>query len=627
MQKRGTAMKSRIRDTLSGDGRDVFPLFEEGADESAAEGRERSRTANAGGVGKPPACLARSTTRKSTANNAPGTLTSVRVISPSLKRGKSRLPILYCRLGGLLTVLMICMSTVASAEQSAGATGDCPYLAKVRECIETLMQHGTDRYGKTKTPLLVSILDVETRTCPADPKPLDEAWRVARRERRNPAGANLLTDQPTLKAMYALSAITAKADYATFANRYAAYVMANLVDEQGFFWWGWHRHYDVFKDSREGHNPNRAKWGAKVFPHEIHAINSIAWDRLWAVNKDAVTKAVEAIWEWHVINKKSGEINRHGDGNKGCDFTMSGGAYIEAFAFMYSQTKEQKWLDRAKLIANYYWGKRDLKTHLLPERPNAGKKRFDGACFVTANAGLYCHALFKAYALTGEKSFCEQAVAYLKAYATYGYDEKTGKFWGALKMDGKPIPGPRVSKGYAQYEPRGHLDLWEPYVAGYQYAIYTAQVYAHAYQLTQEPIFLKTAERFAAWIKKTPPGTVESENTWYDHYAKGPGEKGTYAGKYGRTISFFLHLYIATGEKKYLDDARTTADKAIEKLYHNGLFRGHPAKPYYEAMDGVGYLLYALLSLDQVLKDPQEAVKSKAILIGNDKRKLALDNW
>jgi hypothetical protein len=138
---------------------------------------------------------------------------------------------------------------------------------------------------------------------------------------------------------------------------------------------------------------------------------------------------------------------------------------------------------------------------------------------------------------------------------------------------------------------------------------------------------LTTAERFAAWIKKTPPGTPEAANTWYDDYSHGPGRKGTYAGKYGRTISFFLHLYVVTGERRYLDDARKFADTAIEKLYYKGLFRGHPAKPYYEAMDGVGYLLYALLELDQVMKAPKAVLNSKAILIGSGKQKMALDNW
>jgi len=364
-----------------------------------------------------------------------------------------------------------------------------------------------------------------------------------------------------------------------------------------------------------------------VIPHEIHAMNGIAWDRLWKVDPDAVTREIEAIWKWHIIDKASGEVNRHGDGNKGCDFTMSGGAFIEAFAFMYCQTKEPQWLDRAKLVADYYWSRRDPDTNLLPERPNAGKGRFDGDSFVTANTGLYCHSLLKAFEETGEPVFRDQAVAYLKAYAELGYDEKTGKFWGALTTDGEPIPGPRLKGGYAQYEPRGHLDLWEPYVAGYQYAIYTAQTYAYACQLTREPIFLKTAERFAAWIRKTPPGKIETAGTWYDDYSRGLGREGTYAGKYGRTISFLLHLYVLTGDSQHLDSARSMADTAIEKLHHEGLFRGHPAKPYYEAMDGVGNLLYALLELDWILQDSEAVVRSKAISIGKDNLKMALDNW
>ncbi len=520
------------------------------------------------------------------------------------------------------------------AEESKTPQNDNSYTEHVQNCIDLLLAHGTDKYGEVHTPLLVTILDVESRACPEIPEKLDEYFRVTRRDRRSPGGSNLLTDQPTLKAMYAMSDITGHSDYADFANRYSNYVMKNLVDEQGFFWWGWHRHYDVFKDSREGHNPNRAKWGKSVIPHEIHAMNGIAWDRLWVVDKDAVTKEVEAIWSWHVINKKSGEINRHGDGNRGCDFTMSGGAFIEAFAFMYSKTKDPPWLDRARLVADYYWKWKNPKTNLLPERPNAGKNRFDGGSFVTSITGLHCHSLLKAYEMTKQKSFRDYAVAYLKAYAKLGFDEKSGKFWGALQMDGTPIRGPRVytknidsAGGYAAAQPRGHLDLWEPYVAGYQYAIYTAQAYAYAYQLTDDPDMLTAAKRFAAWISKTPPGSIETDGTWYKDYSEGPGRKGTYAGKYGRTISFLLHLHILTGERQYLDEARKFADEAIEKLHHKGLFRGHPAKPYYEAVDGVGYLLYALLELDQVLKEPAKAVSDKKILLGAQKLAMPLDNW
>ena len=195
------------------------------------------------------------------------------------------------------------------------------FITYVQKCIDLLIKHGTDKYGKIHTPLLVSILDVESRVCPEIPEMLDAYFRVTRPDRRSPAGSNLLTDQPTLKVMYALSEITGRKDYATFANNYSHYVMQNLVDEQGFFWWGWHRHYDVFEDTCKGHNQSTATWGERIYPHEIHAMNGINWDRLWVLNQDAVTNEIEAIWSWHVIDKEAGEINRHGDGKKGCDFT------------------------------------------------------------------------------------------------------------------------------------------------------------------------------------------------------------------------------------------------------------------------------------------------------------------
>ncbi|MCG8524948.1 MAG: glycoside hydrolase family 76 protein, partial [Opitutales bacterium] len=365
-----------------------------------------------------------------------------------------------------LTFLVLLTQTYSNSEKLQKPK---TYQSYVKECLKTLIGHATDTYGDLHTPILVSILDIETRTCPPIPEKLDEYFRVTRRDRRSPGGSNLLTDQPTLKAMYALSAITGDNTFSNFADNYSGYVMRHLIDEQCFFWWGWHRHYNVFKDRKEGHQPSQTQWGADIYPHEIHAIHSIDWDRLWKVDEHAVTKEIEAIWQWHVIDKNTGEINRHGDGNKGCDFTMSAGAFIEAFAFMYSKTNNQLWLNRTRQIADYYWKRRNHNTNLIPERPNAGKKRFDGSSFVTSITGLYCHALLKAYEVTGDQCFHDQAVAYLKAYARLGFDKKTGKFWGALKLDGQPIPGPRVytknidsSDGYAAAQPRGHLDLWEP---------------------------------------------------------------------------------------------------------------------------------------------------------------------
>lgn len=466
-----------------------------------------------------------------------------------------------------------------------------PYRDYVRECVELLIKHGTDRYGKVHSPLLMNILDVRTRACPEDPLALDEAWRVVRRERRGPAGGNLYADQATLRAMIALGRITGNPRYGAAAEQCMDLTMSRLVDDRGLFWWGWHRHYDAYRDEMTGHLGS---------VHEIHVQQAI-WPELWKVNRAAVTREIEAIWQWHVIDKRTGEVNRHADGQRGCDFAMSAGEVLYAFAFLYSQARDAKWLDRARLVANYHWSARHGQTQLIPNRPNAGADRFDGSHFDTSITGLYCHSLLAAWQCAGEALFRDQALTYLKAYGRHGYDEKAGKFWGSLKLDGTPVPGPRVVAGYAQYEPRGHVDLWQPYAAGYEMPIATAQCYAWAHLVTRDEELLKTARRWADCIRRELPPRSCQKESWYRRYAEDWAPHGTYAGHYGGTISFFLCLHEATGQADYLESARAVARDAVSRLYYRGLLRGHPAKPYYESIDGVGYLLCALLQLDQVL--------------------------
>jgi len=528
---------------------------------------------------------------------------------------------------GLVAIVALA-ATAAIAQPAGTAKAESEdYLRYVTKCLNVLVEHGTDCYGPKQAPILVSILDTETRRCPPHPEALDESWRVGRRERRNPAGANLLTDQPLLKTMAAVSAVTGEEKYRRFADGYIDWYLKNLVDDKGFLWWGWHRHYDVYQDKMLGHLGN---------PHEIHAIHSIAWDPLWRVNPSAVRREIEAIWQWHVIDKTTGEVNRHGDGQRGCDFAMAAGACAYAFAFLHQRTNDPVWLDRAKLLARYYWDRRNPKTDLFADRPNAGSNRFDGSHFVTSDTGLYCHALLKCYELTGAPLFKDHALAYLRAYRKHGYDPATGRFWGSLRLDGTPVAGPRLlpasdGKGadYGIYEPRGYLDLWQPYVAGYEHPLPTAQVYAFAFSLTNEPAMLDTARLFAKLMETNLPPRACLKESWYRGYAERYAPQGTYAGLYGQSVSFFLHVYLLTGEPRYLRLARGTADDAIARLFHNGLFRGHPAKPYYEAVDGVGYLLYALLELDQVIKHPEQALSQKKIVIGKGSQQttLPLDNW
>ena len=81
--------------------------------------------------------------------------------------------------------------------------------------------------------------------------------------------------------------------------------------------------------------------------------------------------------------------------------------------------------------------------------------------------------------------------------------------------------------------------MWAPYVCGYQYPIYTAKVYAFAYHLTKNQLFLTTAEHFANLIEREPPTSGCLKESWSEGYAPEYASHGTHAdNKYGRVISF-----------------------------------------------------------------------------------------
>jgi hypothetical protein len=133
-------------------------------------------------------------------------------------------------------------------------------------------------------------------------------------------------------------------------------------------------------------------------------------------------------------------------------------------------------------------------------------------------------------------------------------------------MDGTPIPGPQMytdnidsSEGCAAAQLMGYLDLWRPYVTGYQYPIMQYQ------DLCLPPTKDSDMLIAAKWIKNAPPGNIETEATWYKSYSEG-GKEGPHADKYGHTISLLKQLHDVTREDQYIDEARAIADSAREKF-------------------------------------------------------------
>ena len=490
-----------------------------------------------------------------------------------------------------------------------------PWRDLVITCLDTLIEHGRDVYGSIHTPMFMSILHVDTLTSPEDPlngfcpgycendlgNPVfyDACIRTEGRPchgRLSPGGTNAWLDQPLIKSMYLCSEITVDSKYAEAADDYMSYMMDNCKKASGpstgLFYWGSHSYWHAFTEQYSGDGT-----------HEI-LIKHPDWFNMYRLNPGAVITEVDMIWDRHICNKTTGEHNRHDSGSCGLDFSFSGGSFAMAFSFIYSVTGDPTYLDRAILIADRHWTNRNTSTNLTPEAPTT--TRYDGTHCMTSVSGPHVSQLLRCYELTGDDHFRDIAIAYIKAYDQYGWDPVQHTYWGMLQLDGTPVDGVKgADSGYGAWAPKGYIDVWRTSMYSYEFPLVAAQAAIYAYEMSdygsgKDPELLDIALRWAQAIENDLPPRLG--DWWKDEVIAAMPDveltNGTYAENYGRAISFFVHLYRATQEKHYLDEAEALAIEAVEKLYGNGIFRGHPAKPYYQSNDGVGFLLYALLELD-----------------------------
>jgi hypothetical protein len=264
----------------------------------------------------------------------------------------------------------------------------------VSNCVEMLLQHGKDHYGPMHTDMLMSILDVQTLHCPKTPLLLDgEVFTEERPQRRNPAGSNLWYDQALLRVMYRLSKLTGNGKYAASADSYIDAVFKYAVKKNGLLVWGSHIFYDAYADQPGGDDFGNG-------PHEILVYHP-EWADLYSRNSTATRREIDAIWEWHIVDKETGQHNRHDDKTAGCDFAFSGGSFALACAFMFKETHETKYLDRAKTIADWHWQHRHPKTGLVPDAPSTADRYDANHCFTTI-PGPHASQLLRCYELTGD---------------------------------------------------------------------------------------------------------------------------------------------------------------------------------------------------------------------------------
>lgn len=458
-------------------------------------------------------------------------------------------------------------------------------------CLDTLIAHGTDVYGRERTPLLMAVLDTRTLTSPEKPELFDSMVRLEERlHRRGERGSNLWNDQKTLKAMWRASALTGDAKYKKAADAYVGHFLDHCKKDNGLLAWGSHVHWDCFEEKAGGDLAGQG-------PHEI-LVYFPEWEQMHRLRPRAIEAQIRLMWDLHIVDKKTGRHNRHDDSRGPLDFAFSGATLMVAFAFMHKVTQDDVWLQRARLVANWHW--RDGK--LVPDAPSAGS-RYDATHAFTNVPGLFSAALLRCHELTGDAAFRQQAFSHVTTWNRHAWNGET--FWAMLRLDGTPVRERGRGTGYDRWAPAGPVQIWRTPIFSYEFALPAAQAAAWAWRAAVDADEPSSEQQAAAinWAKavegQLPP---RPDARWRKELLAAlprvAETGGVYAEDYGRAISFFLSLHRVSADPRWLRQARSLATEAVDKLWTGRLFKGHPAKPYYEAVDGVGLLLWALLELD-----------------------------
>ena len=458
-----------------------------------------------------------------------------------------------------------------------------PFLGIVTDHLDWHLRHAVwaeTREHSGLDGLWWSMLDLKTGLPPREDRPAGVPKRCYRWI-ESPRGSNLYWDGPLVAACQAMSARTGKSAYADGAARYIRQYFKAGASPGGLLWWG--NHYYISYDaggavSFGGNEPpvpvdashSKAKW------HETRPL-PVPWELYWRLEPDRVMRMLEGHVGHLVEGGPAGCYNRHADGKDGLPFIESGGMLALSQAYLARFTGDGSARMRCREIVEFVWSGRDGRTGLVPVSPGAA--RWDGLV-ATSEVGLWAGAVLACARVLEEASLAEVACEALRAWVERAWSPSPGQFQGRTRLsDG-------VHDRAAQstiYQPGMWSDPWEPLFPGHDYPMQAAEACVEAWRITGEAVFATACRRWAEVLgRQTPAGNG----------------KGGYAEAYGRAIHFLWHAGKMLGERAWVEQARAMAEEAVSVLGKEGRLAGHPWEARVDSVDGVGWLILALLALE-----------------------------
>jgi len=198
-----------------------------------------------------------------------------------------------CRRTASIAVLVLAMLLPAGAAERGSAE---PYLTAARTFADAVLAHGRDTYGPERTPLFVDGLHAETLE-PVRWKKDGQSWVLC----------NVASQQPLLRLLDGLTAVTGEARYREAAEDAARAALVRLQTPNGLLYWGGHAAWDLAAEQPVG------QYGFRI--HEVKGHRPY-YRLFWRVDAQRTGRLTNMIWASHVLDWQRLDYNRHSDTQK-----------------------------------------------------------------------------------------------------------------------------------------------------------------------------------------------------------------------------------------------------------------------------------------------------------------------
>jgi len=310
--------------------------------------------------------------------------------------------------------------------------------------------------------------------------------------------------------------------------------------------------------------------------HETRPI-PVPWELFWRVDAEATSRCIRAQAEGHLVDPDSGEHNRHADRRRGHAFLESGGILAETLCWLAGRADDRELVDLAERVAGFSLCHRDASTGLLSNSPTLDRWDMHTS---TSEVGMWAGSLARCAEMSGRGRFQEMASEALSSWLEHAWDEETRGYYGKLRIaDASPVLGPKETL----YQPGDYADPWEPLFPAHDYPMPCAEACVQCYLASGDTRFATGVRRWVDVVEKSLPGREGL---------------GGYAEHYGRCIHFLLEASEAFGQRGWRSIAERIAEEAMRALWADGRFRSHPGEDRCDAVDGLGFLVLALLRLE-----------------------------